>query len=271
LSLFTKRGAEAVESAQAGKEDKVSAHVKFNGGTTLKLRIKSAGDVVEYYAHGLFSPSVKTFAPQVTPERNAKGYVTANPSIWDQASDLLYKEASAEKDEKKAETLRNSAYNLKSKPRYLFAFVNLETGEEAFVDLTKKQADGVLVAVKKYAKKIDTVAFELAKTGASTNTVVSLTPILDMGEDLTDAERANFDKVTAEPFDFAKFEDFVYLADEAEQTTNLVIAGFDIGRLGLSIGASNGNNANSPQKPDEYTPITDDGAPIEISDDDLPF
>ncbi len=270
MSLFTKRGAEAVESAQTGKEEKVSAHVKFNSGTTLKLRIKSAGDVVEYYAHGLFNPSVKTFAPQITPERNAKGYVTANPSVWDRASDLLYKEASEEKDATKADDIRKSAYDFKSKPRYLFAFVNLETGEDAFVDLTKKQADGVLVAVKKYAKKIDTVAFELSKAGASTNTVVSLTPILDMDDDLTDAERANFAKVTEEPFDFGKFEDFVYLADEAEQTKNLVIAGFDIGRLGLSIGANSAaNNANST--PSTAAEQPDDYAPIEITEDMLPF
>lgn len=258
MSVFTKVGAEAVSSAQATKEEKVSAHVKFNGGSTLKIRIKAANDIVEYYAHGLFNPSVKTFAPSVTPTRNAKGYITANPSVWDRAAELLYADADAEADKSKAEALRNTAYNFKSKPRYLFGFVNLETGEEGFVDLTKKQADSVLAAIKKYATRLGKYAFELAKTGSSTNTVVSLTPILEMDEDLTDAERANFAKDSGPSFDFAKFEDFVYMADEAEQTKNLVIAGFDIARLGLSIGAA---------------PSSGDAAPItgEIDESKLPF
>jgi len=259
MSLFTKVGADAVSSAQSTKEEKVSAHVKFNGGSTLKVRVKSGSDIVEYYAHGLFNPSVKTFAPKITPSRNAKGYITANPSVWDRASDLLYADASAEKDAAKAQELKDMAYNLKSKPRYLFGFVNLETGEEGFVDLTKKQADSVTAALKKYANRLGKYAFELSKTGSSTNTVVSLSPILEMEEDLTEAERANFAKDTGASFDFSKFEDFVYQADEAEQTKNLVIAGFDIGRLGLTLGA--GAAASEP----EYAPISDSDAPPEVN------
>ncbi|GGF88145.1 hypothetical protein [Paenibacillus abyssi] len=258
MSLFTKKGAEAVTSAQATKEEKVSAHVKFNAGTTLKVRFLSTTDSVEYFAHGLYSPTVPTFAPKVTPERNARGYVTSNPSVWDRAADLLYADAKAESDAKKAEELRRQAGNLKSKPRYLVGFVNLENGEQGFVDLTKKQADGIFAALAKYAKKLDKVAFELSKTGASTNTVVSLTPILDMDEDLTDKERENFVKVAGQPFDFEKFEGFVTMLDEAEQTKNLVIAGFDIARLGLSIGAA--SNASSTQS-DESTPIEDGDEP----------
>jgi hypothetical protein len=57
-------------------------------------------------------------------------------------------------------------------------------------------------------------------------------------------------------------ESCLFLADEAEQTKNLVIAGFDIGRLGLSIGASASNTA---------APASD-SAPIEPVDTaNLPF
>src|SRR5690606_17800816 len=114
--------------------------------------------------------------------------------------------------------------------RYLVGFGNLETGEDGFVDLTPKQAKGVFAAITKYAKRLDKLAFELSKTGSSTDTVVTLSPIIDMDEDLTETERANFEKVGEKPFDFAAFEGFLFEADEAEQTKNLVIAGFDISR-----------------------------------------
>ena len=244
MSQFTKRGAAAVESATTEKEAKVSAHVPLPSGTTLKVRILSQEDSAEYYAHGIYG-KVNTFVPKVPAERNANGYVTSNPSVWDRAADLLYADAKAESDEKKAEALRKDAYLLKSKARYLVGFGNLETGEIGFVDLTPKQAKGIFATITKYAKKLDKLAFELSKTGASTDTVVSLSPILDMDEDLTEQERANFDKLAGVTFDFAAFDGFLFEADEAEQTKNLVIAGFDIGRLGLTLGAG----ANEPEAP----------------------
>lgn len=262
MSQFTKRGAAAVESATTEKDTSTSLHVPFPSGATLKVRIKSAEDSAEYYAHGIFG-KVNTFVPKVPAERNAKGYVTANPSVWDRAAELLYADAKAAKesgDEAASEKLRNEAYLLKSKARYLIGFGNLETGEDGFVDLTPKQAAGVFAAIQKYAKRLDKTAFELSKTGSSTNTVVTLSPIIDMDEDLTEAERANFAKCGEKPFDFAAFEGFLFEADEAEQTKNLVIAGFDIGRLGLSIGASTATQAAS-----DATPIT----PVDPAE--LPF
>ncbi|ANY67693.1 hypothetical protein BBD42_15380 [Paenibacillus sp. BIHB 4019] len=260
MSQFTKRGSAAVESATAEKDATTSLHVPFPSGTTLKVRIKSAEDSAEYYAHGIFG-KVNTFVPKVPAERNAKGYVTANHSVWDRAADLLYADAKAAKDggdEKGAEEIRKQAYLLKSKARYLVGFGNLETGEDGFVDLTPKQAKGVFAAINKYAKRLDKIAFELTKSGSSTDTAVTLSPIIDMDEDLTDVERENFAKTGESPFDFAAFEGFLFEADEAEQTKNLVIAGFDIARLGLSIGAA---AASSAPATDESAPISDTDAP----------
>jgi hypothetical protein len=259
MSQFTKRGTAAVEAATAEKDESSSLHVPFPSGTTLKVRIKSAEDSAEYYAHGIFG-KVHTFVPKVPAERNVKGFVTGNPSVWDRAADLLYADAKAAKDagdEKGAEEIRKQAYLYKSKARYLVGFGNLETGEDGFVDLTPKQAKGVFAAITKYAKRLDKVAFELTKTGSSTDTAVTLSPVLDMDEDLTDKERENFAKLGEKPFDFTAFDGFLFEADEAEQTKNLVVAGFDIGRLGLTVGA---------------TPSTSsDAEPIVITDEKLPF
>ena len=239
MSQFTKVGTDAVTSATAEKDTQSSAHVPFPTGTTVKVRILSATDSAEYYAHGIYG-KVSTFVPKTPAERNSKGFITGNPSVWDRAATLLYDEARSAKDagnEQAAEQIRKEAYLLKSKRRYLVGFGNLQTGEFGFVDLTPKQAAGVFAAIKKYEKRLDKIAFELTKSGSSTDTTVSLSPIIDMDEDLTEAERANFDKLNGAAFDFSVFDGFLYEADEAEQTRNLVIAGFDIGRLGLTLSA----------------------------------
>jgi hypothetical protein len=85
-----------------------------------------------------------------------------------------------------------------------------------------------------------------------------------MDRDLTAEERDNFAKLGETPFDMASFETCLYVADVEEQTKNLVIAGFDIGRLGLSIGASAGSSAQTP-------PPADADAPLDITEDELPF
>src|SRR5690606_41348331 len=86
-------------------------------------------------------------------------------------------------------------------------------------------------AIKKCERRLGKLAFELTKQGTCTNTTVSLTPVLDMEEDLTDKQRANFDKAPAE-FDKALFEGLWYEADEAEQVELLDKAGFDVTLIG---------------------------------------
>jgi hypothetical protein len=257
--MFTKTGAAAAASAQATAEKTESAIVSFKSGTTLKVRVKSAEDSVEYFGYGMFD-RVNTYVPKEPAERNAKGYVTASPSVWDRAEQYLRDQSKAAKDsgdEAAAKTLSDQAYLYKGKPRYLIAFGNLADGKDIVIDLSKKQAAGILATIAKYAKKLGTVAFELSKTGSSTSTSVTLTPVLDMDEDLTEAERANFAKCGEQPFDFAKFEDCLYVADESEQTKNLVIAGFDIGKLGLSLGAA-AADSNAKPSDDDAPPITGD-------------
>lgn len=257
MSIFSKRGSEAVAAATAEKDGKESALVAFPSGTTLKVRVKSAEDSAEYYGYSIFK-KVNTFVPKEPAQRNAKGFITGNPTVWDRAAEYYYgmaKQAREAGDEAAAKEYSDAAYLFKGKPRYLMGFGSLETGEDIVVDLSAKQAKTIIAAIQKYAKKLDKIAFELSKSGSSTDTTVTLTPILDMDEDLTEQERANFVKCGEKPFDFAVFEDCLYIADETEQIKNLVVAGFDIGLLGLTLGAG----ANTSD------------TPIEIKDEDLPF
>lgn len=274
MSVFTKTGAEALAPTTGDSGGSASLLTPFPSGTTFKVRVKTneAGvydAIAEYFGYGIFK-KVNTFVPKNPAQRNAKGYVTGSPTVWDRASELLYADAKAAKeagDLAKEDELKKEAALFKGKRKYLLAFANLETGEDIIVDLTPKQKEGVIAVITKYAKKLDKLAFELSKTGESTGTVVTLSPLLDFDEDLTEKERENFAKAGEKPFDFAEFDNTLYIADEEEQIKNLVIAGFDIARLGLSIGAGASNASNSAAS----APTDAGGTSADITDDDLPF
>lgn len=267
MSMFTKVGAEAAAAGNNEGGAKESPIVSFKSGTTLKVGVKSINDVAEYYGYGLFG-KVNTFVPESPAERNAKGYVTGSPSLWDRAADLLYADANTAKDAGKPEAdvkaITDEAYLYKGKKRYLRAFFDLTTGQDIVVDLSPKQEQTIKSAIEDNVDDLDIVAFKLAKKGTSTAATVSLSAIVKQERDLTAEERANFAKLGEAPFDLADFETCLYVADAAEQTKNLVIAGFDIGRLGLSIGANAGAAAQTPPPPDA-------DVPVDITDEDLPF
>lgn len=249
MSIFTKMGAEAAAASTDNGGAKESPIVSFKSGSTYKVGVKSINDVAEYFGYGMFG-KVNTFVPKNPPVRNAKGFVQSGHSVWDKAADLLYAEANAAKDagasEEDVKKITDEAYLYKGKKRYLRAFYDLTTGQDIVVDLSPKQEATLKSAIEDNIDDLDVIAFKLSKKGAGTNAVVSLSAIVKPERDLTEEERANFAKIGEQPFDLADFESCLYVADEEEQTKNLVIAGFDIARLGLSIGANSAaNNANS--------------------------
>lgn len=265
MSIFTRKGEAAAAATNNDGGAQESPIVSFKSGTTFKVGVKSVNDVAEYYGYSVFK-KVNTFVPKNGAVRNARGYIESGATVWDQAAELLYADAKAAKDggagEDAVKKITDEAYLYRGKQRFLRAFFDLTTGKDIVVDLSPKQEKTLKAVIEKYAKKLGTIAFELSKTGTSTNAVVALSPIIDADEDLTDEERKNFEKLADAPFDMESFETCLYVADEDEQVKNLVIAGFDISRLGLSIGAAAQTPPTEPQQTD---------ASIDISDEDLPF
>lgn len=268
MSMFTKRGEDAVNSAATndggGSESPI---VSFKSGTVLKVGVKSINDVAEYYGYSIYK-KVNTFVPKNPAERNAKGYITANPTVWDQAADALYEDAKAAKEAGSSDAdvklITDEAYLYRGKPRFLRAFFDLTTGKDVVVDLSPKQEKTIKDAIAENADDLDTIAFKLTKKGEGTSAVVALSAIVKMDRDLTAEERANFAKITEKPFDMDSLETCLYVADEAEQTKNLVIAGFDIARLGLSIGHNAQDSGGSTQS-NAGQPSDDDAPPIDES------
>ncbi|MEK3836496.1 hypothetical protein [Paenibacillus sp. FSL R7-0128] len=270
MSMFAKVGAEAADAGNNEGGAKESPITSFKSGSTYKVGVKSRNDVAMYYGYGMFG-KVNTFVPENPPVRNAKGYVQSNPSVWDKASELLYADAKAAQDggasDADVKPIKDEAYLFKGKPRYLRAFHDLTTGKDIVVDLSPNQEKIIKAVIEENIDDLDVIAFKLAKKGSGQGAAVSLNAIVKMERDLTDEERANFAKLGETPFDMASFETCLYVADDEEQTKNLVIAGFDIGRIGLSIGAAAQPAAGAAVQ----SPPADTDGPVDITDEELPF
>lgn len=254
-------GADALNSLNATNEGgggSKAEFASFKSGSSYKVRVMGAADLIRFYSYGIFK-KVNSFVAKNPSVKNAKGYPESNLTPWDKAAKYYQDLAFKARDKGNAaaeEENRNLAYQFKAKERFALGFIDLETGEPIIVDLSKKQAQSVHAVIVKYEKKLAKLAFELSKTGSSTSTVVSLSPIIDMDEDLSDKERANFAKLDGQAFDMTLFDGLLYEADEKEQIENLVAAGFDITLIGLSIGGGQAEGA---------------GDVDDIEDEELPF
>jgi hypothetical protein len=236
-------GADALNSLNASNEGgggSGAEFAKFSSGTTYKVRVLGTTDLIKFYGYGIYK-KINSFVAKNPSVKNAKGFAESNLTPWDLAAkyyqDLVFK-ARDEGNAKAEEDNKKEAAKYRVKERYALGFIDLETGEPIIVDLSRNQAKVVHAVIKKYEKKLGKLAFELSKSGSSTSTVVSLSPVIDMDEDLTDKERANFDKQDGKEFDMKLFDGLLYEADEKQQIENLVAAGFDITLIGLSIGGA---------------------------------
>lgn len=251
MSQF-KFGMDAIEETNATGGGKASSDfAKLPAGTSLKVKLTGLDNVMRYFGYGVFK-RVNTFIAEKPSDRNEKGFVTANHTPWDLASQHYYdkafkllegiddaEEVKAVKDSAAYKKESGEGYKYSGKPRYAIGFIDLEVGKEIVLDFTKKQFMEVIKpALVKYDAKKDKVAFEIAKEGSSTNTKIMLMPVLDMEDDLTDRERANFDKFAGKEFNKKHFEGLLFEADEKTQIENLVAAGFDITLIGKSIGGA---------------------------------
>ncbi|WP_298833817.1 hypothetical protein [uncultured Planococcus sp.] len=238
MSQYTS-GADALNSLNAVNEGGSSGGAEFaplKSNTSYKVRVQGTDNLIRFYSYGIFKV-LNSFTAKNPSTKNARGFAESNLTPFDLASkyyqDLKFKAEDAG-DAASADKYAIEASKYRAKERYALGFADLATGEPIIVDLSKKQAQGVMAVITKNVKKLDKVAFELSKQGAGTSTTVMLSVIFDLDEDLDDAERANFAKLEGAAFDMTLFDGLLYEADDAEQVENLVKAGFDPALIGLS-------------------------------------
>src|SRR5690625_2988485 len=211
---------------------------------------KHVGDFAMFYNYGIFG-QINSFVAENPSKKSAKGFPVEDLTPWDKAW-KYHKDLSEKFDDEHGK----EAAKYKCRQRYAFGFIDLETGEPIVIDLSRNQAQVINGAITRFGKNLDKRAFTLAKEGSGKNTVVSLTPVLDMGDELTDKQRDNFDKAPKE-FDMSLFEGLNYEADEKEQLQLLTKAGFDITKIGYST--------EDAKEEDEEEGSAD------ITEEDLPF
>lgn len=213
------------EQAESGG-GKSAEFSSLKSGTTYMVKVIGLKDYFQFYSYGIFN-QVNSFAAKNPSKKTAKGFPIDNLTPWDKAF-RYHKDLSKDWTDEHSQ----EAQKYKPKSRFAMAFYDLTSGDVIAVDLSAKQHEAVKASINKYAKRIGKIAFELSKTGESTGTVVSLSPVLDMEEDLTDKQRENFDKAPTE-IDMTQFFSAIYLADDDEQIELLEKAGFDVSLIGL--------------------------------------
>jgi hypothetical protein len=235
-------GAAALGALNATNEGNGGNNVEFasfKSGTSYKVRVLGTADLIQFYSYGIFK-KVNSFVAKNPSVKNAKGFPVENLTVWDQAFKYYQELKFDARDKGNAqaeEEYGNLAYQFKPKERYAMGFIDLATGEPLIIDVSKKQAQALHAVIAKFEKKLGKVAFELAKQGSGQSTTVSLTPFIDMDDDLNDTERENFTKFADKDgvpatFDMALFDGLLYEADEKEQLNNLIAAGFDVSLIG---------------------------------------
>lgn len=224
----------------------------FKSGTAYLVKVLGTSDLISFFSYGIFG-KVNSFVAKNPSKKSAKGYPIDNLTPWD----LAWK-YHKDKSEDFSDAHGQEAAKYRCKQRFAMAFFDLETGAPIIIDISKNQAQAIHGVIKKYENKIGKLAFELSKSGSGTSTTVSLSPILDMGEELTDKQRENFAKAP-ESFEATLFDGLLYEIDEAEQIQLLVQSGFDVSLIGLEAKAGSGEAT-------QETPSADD-----IPSDELPF
>ena len=208
--MITAKGSEVKDHISNSDLKIKDEYISLKEGQSIKVRVLGADDYVEYMSHGAYNLDIFT---QPCP----------NP----QACDCVYCKAGKAGVE--------GFEVLKAKPRYLFAFANIETGKIMLLDVSKNQAKKLMAGIDKYAKNIGNVAFTLDRVGSGKDTAYTLNPILGMEP----AEQTAFDKFNGVTVDVDFFIDRLEIRIPSEdfKVKMLSQAGFPVEEYKNTFGA----------------------------------
>lgn len=163
MSLITAKGNEAVESATKAKVDLTKVMIRLKDGESVKVRLLSSEDFVEYQAISSFGLGVYT-----QPSREPLG----EKDYFVEASKLA---------DAKAGGVDETFKELFPRKRYLIAMADVETGALRAWDASKAQFNSFVAALEEYKEIIDDkeeIVFNFKRTGNKTDTTYSLSPVM---------------------------------------------------------------------------------------------
>lgn len=258
MSIFTKVGKEVKQAEEQIDRKKVLRFL--SSGDSIKVRVPNAETYGEYLSHGGYTLSTKYKVYNMPCLKHA-----GQPDIYDDVVPHLYNDAEeAEKagDMEKAEQIKTIANELRAKKRMLFGFIDLATGDQIVVDVTKNQGDSIVDDILEYEENLEDTAFVLSKKGTGPSTSVSLSPILNPKKGLNSTEQSNFEGSAGEVFDTELFEKIFFVKPREMQIEDMKKIGFDLSRIGIEDA---GQAASAPKAEEKKQ-----SAP-EIGEEDLPF
>jgi hypothetical protein len=253
MAYEIKLGQTAVDNATSEKPkyDKVVKTLK--SGTAFKLRVLGLHALAEVEIHSVYEVFNST--------------PCTKDDLYDKAVKLLRadQKALADKgDEKGAEAIGKHAYALTAKPRYLFGFIDLADGKPMVIDLSKKQAQGVIATIKKYEKRLNQLAFEISKTGTGQSTTVGFNPLMFLEEDLTPQELKHYQATENAEIPAEVYANCLYVKSAEEQVDDVLAyerknKGLNLAeRLGLNK-AGTGTEGQDDNNNEGTEPTTGEG------------
>lgn len=219
MSVITAKGKAAKESAQkkAQNIDFKKVYIRLKDGDSVRVRLLSAEDYVEYKAHGEFSLGIFT-QPCIEPTGKKCALCEAANSGLEQFEKLY------------------------TRKRYLFAMADIDDGSIRVFDATKGQAANLIDTIESYSEDLGEVAFTFKRTGNKTETVYALNPILK----LKPADKEKFAKFDGQEVDMQLFETVLSPRTREQQIEELAKAGFPVSQLA---------GGQAPFSNDNVTPI----------------
>lgn len=205
MSVITARGQAAKESAnkKANSIDFKKVYIRLKDGDSVRVRILSNVDYVEYKAHGDFNLGIYTQPCPAPAGEKCALCEAANAGV--EEFEKLY-----------------------AKKRYLFAFADIDEDIIRVFDATKGQAANLIDTIESYAEDLGETAFTLKRTGNKTETVYALNPILK----LKPADKEKYAKFDGQVVEDAFFDTVLAPRTREQQFEELTKAGFPIEQLG---------------------------------------
>jgi len=202
MSVITAKGKEAKESAnKAGSNvDFKKVFVRLKDGESVRVRLLSSVDYVEYLAHGSYNQGIFT-QPCIEPTGENCAMCEAGESLEDWKG-------------------------LRRKKRYLFAFADIDENMVRFFDASKGQAKNLIETIEQYEEDINDLAFVFKRTGTKTDTTYSLSPIIKLKKD----DKAKFDKFEGQKVETELYDTVLFARSREQQIEELQKSGFPVGQ-----------------------------------------
>lgn len=271
MGIILGRGDEAKKAIEGngGGLDLSKVFIRLKAGQSRKVRILSKFDYVAYKAHGHFTNGINT-TPCIKPMDERCLMCEAANYDGELVDGVTIGKVKQQNGNEVSEWA-----SMYAKKRVLFAFVDLEDGEEGedgkpegmlrVFDATKNQADGLIATIDEYGDDLD-MAFTFKRTGEKNETSYTLNPI--MPKKMAEIQDT-FDKWEGKEVPDSLFEEALPTLSTEDMAKELQKGGFPVkAALGFNVKASENEESESSKDEDEGTPTN---GKEDISEDDLPL